>query len=115
MSEPWIISDEPEWMPGPQYDPPAGGVLLMSPHGRGHLSFYEGVWYRVRKDQQPDPITAGEAMSLRPLDLATIVNVSHGWMLHHAGSERAWALSDELKDGTQALVRTTLKLAGVLG
>lgn len=50
-------------------------------------------------------------MPLRPLDVAQIVCVSHGWMLSHAGTERAGALSDELKEGTQALVRTTMRLA----
>ena len=94
---------------------PTGRWCVADVATSGHLSFYEGVWYRVREDQPPSPITAGEAMSLRPLDVATIVNVSHGWMLHHAQSQRAWALSEEVKDGAQALVRRTMQLAGVLG
>ena len=42
MTVPWIITDEDPWMPDGRYDGP-GQLMLVSPSGRGHLAFHEGV------------------------------------------------------------------------
>lgn len=111
--QPWLLDDEVPWRPGPGYPLPAG-FMLLSPHGRRHLVFHEGWWYRLWEHRQAAQISAGHALMLRPLNAEQIVKVSHAWMLHNSASERARALGDELAVGEQELLIRLFRLGGAL-
>jgi hypothetical protein len=112
MTVPWIITDEDPWMPDGRYDGP-GQLMLVSPSGRGHLAFHEGVWYRVRQSGlqalQPE-----EAVLLRPIDIDVILSISHLWMINSPRSELAMDLSTGLKNAAKQVVVYFAQAAGAL-
>ena len=93
---------EQPWMPGP--DVPWNWILV-NPDGTRHLAFNNGRWLRIYADQAAEPLTAGEAMALRPSDIDTIIRWTVTWCMGGGdGTNRANELIDELASGARTLV-----------
>lgn len=87
--------------------------LLVNPHGVRHLAFDDqaGNWVQLWQHHPNQPISAGEALLLRPSDIDMIIRLSNIWIMRNPG-QRAAELTDELASGAKALVLHYAKLAG---
>lgn len=103
---------EQPWMPGPDDLP--WTISLINPHGDRHLGFddHEGRFCRLWQYLPPEPLTAGEAIMLRPSDTDQIIRVAMIWALEHPGDPRGPALVDEAAAGAKAVI---LHFAGLAG
>lgn len=81
-------------------------VVLASPAGLNHLGFDHagGRWFQLQQFGSPLPISAGEAIMLRPADINVIIKQSWGWAQSHAGRPRCLELSDEISAGAKAVL-----------
>lgn len=103
--------DEQPWFP----DQTRWNMVLANPHGIRHLAFDEhhGQWLRIYQNGAAQPLTAAEAILLRPSDVDTIIKISMIWygrqgLQHPRGAQ----LIDEVAAGAKRVVLHFADLAG---
>ena len=89
-------------------------VVMPSPAGVNHLGFnHAGAqWLHLRQFGPPAPVTAGEAIMLRPADIDAIIATSWAWSRSHAGHPRGGELADEISAAAKAGVMHYAQAAG---
>lgn len=98
------MPSERPWMPTPDGDPTT--TWLINRAGDRHLSFdaRSGWWHRLWEDRRPEPISAADAVRLRPSDVDLILKMTNIWIMAHHDHPRAPALTDELAGGIKSVV-----------
>lgn len=81
-------------------------VVLASPAGLNHLGFDNagGRWFLLQQFGSSLPISAGDAIMLRPADIDLIIKQSWGWAQSRAGHPRCLQLSDEISAGAKTIL-----------
>lgn len=95
---------EQPWLPGRDDIP--WTTALINPLGDRHLTFDEdnGRFCRLWQHRPPEPLTAAEAIDLRPSDIDLIIKVALIWIIGHRDDPRSYALADELAAGAKSVV-----------
>ncbi|MGX6607489.1 hypothetical protein ACWKSP_35995 [Micromonosporaceae bacterium Da 78-11] len=103
--------DEQPWFP----DQTRWHTVLVNPHGIRHLAFDDqhGQWLRIYHDGTAQPMTAAEAIFLRPSDVDAIIKISMIWYgrqgLRHP---RGGRLIDEVAAGAKNVILHFAERAG---
>jgi hypothetical protein len=105
---------EQPWVPGPEEMPFT--TILLNPLGDRHLAFDDdnGRFCRLWQHRSPEPLTADEAIRLRPSDIDVIIKVALVWIVGHHDDPRSYTLVDELAAGAKAVVKHFGKAAQAL-
>lgn len=103
---------EKPWFPGPDGSPYT--VILINPQGDRHLTFdtAQGQWYRLWQGREPEKLTAGQAVMLRPSDVDLITRYSIIWIAGHGIDGHGGELSNELAAGIKRVVLHYASAAG---
>jgi hypothetical protein len=106
-----LSTPEQPWVPGPGDLPWTTHLVNLATSDR-HMAFNdtEGRFYRLWQHRPPQPLHAGDAILLRPVDIDQIVKVAGMWIKAHPDDPRGFELTDEVAAGAKAVV---LHFAGI--
>lgn len=103
--------DEQPWFPNQN----PGWTVLANPQGTRHLAFDDvhGQWLRIYQTGAAQPLTATEAIFLRPSDIDVIIKVSMAWYGSRGLQDpRGNQLIDEVAAGAKGLILHFAERAG---